>query len=156
MTKREHEQRQFITDQLLRLGFQDYEIRRLRRASRTLTRWFELECGDSNEYGSWAIERDGADIPYRVHHSHRPPFNTTRFRIPDRERGARRAIDKIVENRNTRHYTQNTDYYGIRRDELTTYIMTDPRGCALHILRPGDVPEGKDPSAYYTNGIAVW
>lgn len=38
---------------------------------------------------------------------------------------------------------------------LTFYHQTDPRGCALYIIRPGDVPEGEDVSAYYSRGIAV-
>jgi hypothetical protein len=39
---------------------------------------------------------------------------------------------------------------------VTPYIQTDPRGAALYILRPGDVPEGKDAGAYYNRGICVY
>ena len=35
------------------------------------------------------------------------------------------------------------------------YVQKDPRGAALHILRPGDVPAGEDVSSYYSRGIAV-
>ena len=38
----------------------------LRRAEMTLHRWAELECGDGNDYASWAIERDGC----RVNHGY--------------------------------------------------------------------------------------
>lgn len=36
------------------------------------------------------------------------------------------------------------------------YVQTDPRGVSLYILRPGDVPEGKDSDAYYTRGICIY
>jgi hypothetical protein len=35
------------------------------------------------------------------------------------------------------------------------YHQGDPRGCALYIIRKGDVPKGEDVNAYYTNGLAV-
>lgn len=38
------------------IGLDDAEA--LRRISMTLQRWSELECGNSNTYGSWAIERE--------------------------------------------------------------------------------------------------
>ena len=40
--------------------------------------------------------------------------------------------------------------------KLSAYIQGDPRGAALYILRPGDVPAGEDPDAYYSRGIAVY
>lgn len=40
--------------------------------------------------------------------------------------------------------------------KLGFYVQTDPRGAALYILRPGDVPEGADPSACYNRGICVY
>lgn len=38
---------------------------------------------------------------------------------------------------------------------LTPYVQTDPRGGTLYLLRPGDVPEGESPDAYYSRGILV-
>jgi hypothetical protein len=32
----------------------------------------------------------------------------------------------------------------------------DPRGAALFILRPGDVPEGEAAESYYSRGMAVY
>ena len=32
----------------------------------------------------------------------------------------------------------------------------DPRGAALYLLRPGDVPVGQDASAYYSRGVVVY
>ena len=37
-----------------------------------------------------------------------------------------------------------------------SYVQGDPRGAALHILRPDDVREGDDVSCVYTRGIAVY
>ncbi len=39
---------------------------------------------------------------------------------------------------------------------LGYYVQGDPRGCALYILRPGDVPEGAEVDRYYSRGIAVY
>ena len=39
---------------------------------------------------------------------------------------------------------------------LTAYVQGDPRGCALYILRPHDVPEGESADGYYSRGIAVY
>src|SRR5229473_2010097 len=65
-------------DTLRRAGFSYDDATALRRISMTLHRWHELECGDGNQYGSWAIVRgrkskaffdydyDGA--PFMEHH----------------------------------------------------------------------------------------
>ena len=138
-TKRERERRLYAV-MVGRLGFTSAETYTLLRIERTLNRWFAAECGDSNAYGSWAVERDEDDgKPYRVHHSHVAPFRETRTRIADREAGARRRLAVVM----------------ACHPELTAFVQTDPRGCALYILRPGDVPEGKTADCCYTNGIAV-
>jgi hypothetical protein len=90
----------------------------LRRASLTLHRWAEAECGDSNEYASVAIERDEeTDIPYHVTYWH-DRNKPTRRRIPDREAGALRRVKAICER------------YG-----LHFYHQTDPRGAPIRISR---------------------
>lgn len=104
----------------------------LRRSSMTLRRWFERECGDSNNYASFAIERDErTGIPYQVYIAHRDG-KTTRYRIPDLEGGARKRIAEICARLNL-HY----------------YIQTDPRGCALYIARD------ELDTCNYTRGYAV-
>jgi len=71
MTKREAERQTIQADRLQKLGFTRNEAESLRRISRTLTRWFELECGNGNEYASWTIERnEDSGIPYMVRYSH--------------------------------------------------------------------------------------
>ncbi|NBT33664.1 MAG: hypothetical protein EBT13_17660 [Rhodobacteraceae bacterium] len=93
----------------------------LRRASLTLTRWAELECGDGNDHGSWAIERDenGEGAPFMVHHHYlhgKGKDYTTRRRIPDRERGALARVAKLC-----------------AELKLHFYHQTDPRGVALYV-----------------------
>jgi hypothetical protein len=113
----------------------------------TLRRWFELECGNGDDKRSWAIERDETtEIPYMV--THHRDGKTTRHRVADREAGARRRLAEMVHARNIRQPLQESPL-------LSFYIQGDPRGAALYILRPGDVPEGKDPAAYYSRGICI-
>lgn len=125
---------------LVEVGIQRDDAEALQRISMTLDRWHELECGDGNEYASWAIERDETtDRPYMVrypHHSDKPQ----RSPIPDREKGALKRLDKIMS-----HYPT-----------LTAYVQGDPRGAALYILRPGDVPEGERAESWYSRGVAVY
>ena len=142
---------------LLTIGFTMAEAESLRRISMTLHRWFELECGDSDNYKSWAIERDEeTEVPYLVVHPH-DSNKVHRHRIADRERGAERRLQAIVDARNARNppYTGGADCAYVDH-RVTRYIQSDPRGVALYILRPGDVPEGGDVMAYYNRGICVY
>jgi hypothetical protein len=140
MNKHERENRNRTYNALQSLGFTFDECEKLRRISMTLHRWHELECGNSNDWASWAIERDEqTEIPYMVtHHYNRP--NPTRYRVADRENGAKKRLAKILES----------------RPGISAYIQGDPRGAALYILRPGDIPEGKEAASYYNRGICVY
>lgn len=143
MTKREAMETTMMIDRLRSAGISKDDAWSLRRISMTLTRWHELECGDSNDYASWAIERDGDEPdskPYMVRHGHRPGDKTTRTPIADREAGALKRLKAIM----------------ARYPSLGYYVQGDPRGCALYILRPGDVPAGEDASSYYSRGLAVF
>ena len=124
------------------LGFTAEEAESLRRISMTLHRWHELECGTDGG----CIERDEkTDKPYwrraTGHHG------AKEYPIPDREKGALKRLKKIMVQVNLRPAPTAP---------LSFYIQTDPRGAALYILRPGDVPAGADPSAYYSRGICVY
>ena len=149
MTKYEAEQRQRTYSALISLGFTFDECEKMRRISLTLRRWCELECGDGNDWADWAIERDenGEGRPFMVTHYH--PRNgsqarTTKSPVADRETGARRRLAAIIQGRNER-----------ASGKVETYIQTDPRGASLYILRPGDIPEGCDPSQYYNRGLCL-
>jgi hypothetical protein len=169
MTKKESYRLYQQENVLMELGFTKDEAEQLRRISITLQRWHELECGNSNEWGSWAIERDeeGDGLPYMVHHHYRHgqgKDSVTRTRIPHRETGARKRLEAIIKARNT-HVIANIapDLEPVSGAEwrpthhtVSAYIQGDPRGAALYIIRPGDVPEGADVNSYYTRGICVY
>lgn len=143
----------------------------MRRISNTLQRWFALECGtdagcierdETTGHAMWVTQ--GRNFPRRS-------------RIADREAGALRRLAKIMRDRETRlklpHGGRNwicddgtvdvVEDGEVTRQNLPpgaaildTYIQTDPRGAALYILRPGDVPPGADPASCYTRGICVY
>lgn len=93
------------------------DVNALRRAELTLRGWFAQECGGSNDWQSWAIERDPeTDIPYRCIHPH--SGKSYRVRVPDREKGARARIVDVCQ-----------------RNGLYFFVQTDPRGAALYVSR---------------------
>lgn len=145
-TKREAERLINQRNTLIALGFLEFEADKLRQISAALRRWHERECG----IDGGSIERDEI--------TGRPYWKTEtgrRYAIPDREKGALKRLGHIIGNRNTRVWAAE-NAHAVREVAVHPYIQTDPRGAALYILRPGDVPEGKDPSAYYTRGICVY
>lgn len=140
MNKHERENRHRIYNALQSVGFTFDECEKLRRISMTLQRWHELECGNSNDWASWAIERDEeTGIPYMVTHRY-SQNKPDRYRIADRETGARKRLAKILES----------------KPGISAYIQGDPRGAALYILRPGDIPDGEEPGSYYNRGICIY
>ena len=98
----------------------------LRRISRTLHRWHELECGCDRG----AIERDEeTGVPYWYN-----PNTGTRYRTRDMETGALKRLNAIM----------------ARYPHLRAYVQGDPRGCALYVLPAGISVDS------YRNGIAVY
>ena len=144
MTKREAIRQNQQENTLIELGFTSEQAEQLRRISMTLQKWYERECGDSNQWAEWAIERDENEAPFEVRHIYahdgKGSARTIRTRIPDRETGALRRLAAIMASAPT----------------LSTYIQTDPRGAALYILRPGDVPDGCTVDSCYSRGICVY
>lgn len=140
MNRQTHE----MLNRLINAGISMDDAYALRRIAMTLHRWHELECGDGNNYASWTITRgrkvngsfeyDDNGAPYEERHVHAE--NKARYtRIPDRERGALKRLDKIV--------NQYRPAFGY-------YVQTDPRGASLYILPPGVTREN------YNHGIAVY
>lgn len=87
----------------------------LRRAQITLQRWAEGECGNGNDYASWAIERDEqTGLPYRCVYPH--SGKNYRTRIADKEKGALARVKAVCE-----------------RLGCYWYHQTDPRGCSLYV-----------------------
>lgn len=144
---------------LARLGFTYDESAALRRIEMTLQRWGEQECGDGNEYGSWAIERDEASgKPFRVHHHYlhgRGKDYTTRHAIADREAGALRRLAAIVFARNNRAWALNEN----TGNHIFAYHQGDCRGCNLYLLTRAQLTDQGDKllplDQYYTRGLAV-
>lgn len=117
---------------LLRAGISTDDAMAVRRIAMTLHRWHELECGIDNG----AVERDettGKTFWYNATTGNRYP-------TPDRETPARKRLARIME----------------RYPTLGHYVQGDPRGAALYILRPGDVPAGQDVDSCYSRGLAVY
>ena len=126
----------YMLDTLTRSGITLDDAMTLRRISMTLHRWHEMECGDD----TGCIERDETTgKPFMVHWN---SYTGKRMQwaIADREAGAMRRINTIM----------------ALYPKLKAYVQGDPRGAALYILRPGDVPEGEDVDAYYSRGLAVY
>ena len=133
-----------LFDQLRDMGFTLEEAQALRRIEMTLHRWSELECGDGNDYASWAIERDEeTQKPYRVTYPH--TGKSYRTRVADKEAGALKRLAKIVEARNAR----------LPDAPVLPYHQGDPSGCSLYIVRASDVPNGESLACWYTRGVAV-
>jgi hypothetical protein len=150
MTKREALRQTHQENTLLALGFTHDEAEALRRISMTLHRWHELECGTDSYCivrGAW--NQDAQTFDYddngRPHYEFAGGSGRTRYMaLPDREKGAKRRLLAII------------NAHAARTGRaLSAYIQTDPRGAALYIIRPGDVPDGKSVESYYDNGIVV-
>ena len=132
-----------LQDTLRSLDFSRDDCDKLRRASMTLRRWYELECG----VDGGAIERDEkTGKAYFVNHD---GPKARRHPIADREGGALRRIARIVETCNAVRTLR-------RVAPLSTFIQSDPRGAALYIIRPGDIPAGSTVDSCYTRGICVY
>jgi hypothetical protein len=134
---------------LTAIGISYSDAESLRRIAMTLHHWHELECGDGNDYASWAVVRgrkanssfeyDDAGTPFIEKNLHTE--NKARYYpIPDRERGALKRLVAIM----------------ARYPSLSAYVQGDPRGASLYILRPGDVPAGANSESYYSRGVAVY
>ena len=161
MTRREVERLIRQEDVLRALGFTRDEVEALRRISLTLHRWHERECGSDRAClvrgrmvnGTFEYDDDGHPYEEYAGLSGRACYH----RVPDRERGAMTRLRAILGQRNGRPYiSPGGTLVAGPADKLTFYIQGDPRGAALYILRPGDVPAGADVSSYYTRGICVY
>lgn len=161
MTKREHERRARQAQALIGLGFTAEEGETLRRASHILQRWHEAECGTDRAClvrgrivaGAFQYVDDG--VPYWEHAGFSGRARYTR--TADRERGAKDRIARIIGQRNGRPcLVDGVMRAADPRGPIAAYIQTDPRGAALYLIRPGDVPDGGDVASYYTRGICVY
>ena len=127
MNKRQAQRYTHLCQSLSLLGFSQDETDRLLRIEKTLHRWHEHECNGD-------IQRDEVTgKPYVVHN-----YTGNRYPYPDKEKGALRRLAEILQGKGVTHYQQG-----------------DPRGCALYLIRPQDVPTGESVHCYYSRGIAL-
>lgn len=145
----------------MRCGLTEDDAVKVRRIALTLHRWFELECGDGNEYGSWCITRGKKEPfigPLPIANAVRPrvfihdetgnPYLEKHFygqrkdarddvfyeKLPDRETGARKRLDGIMAN----------------YPHLRAYIQGDCRGGTIYLCKPEDATD-----SLYTRGVFV-
>jgi len=156
LTKREADRIARQADTLRALGFTSVEADQLRRISLTLHRWHERECGSDHACVVRGHVVDGEfiyDDAGDAYEEHAGVSGRARYqRVPDRERGALTRLTAILAARNARVHAE----YPQRETELRVYIQTDPRGAALYLIRPGDVPEGASVDSYYDRGVCVY
>lgn len=133
MNKRQAQRYIHLCQSLALLGFSQNETDRLLKIEKTLHRWHEMECNGE-------VEREAGEETGKPHLVWYRQSTGQRYShsIPDREKGALRRLAEILKGKSVTHYQQG-----------------DPRGCALYLLRPNDVPEGESPCAFYSRGIAL-
>jgi hypothetical protein len=130
-----------LQDTLCNLGFALGDVGTLLSVERGLQRWHELECGTGDDRVSVSVERDEATGK---------PMRRVQYMGRDGKWIDRKTPCRDMEKANLRRLSRVMEGKAVR-----AYVQGDPRGCALYILRPGDVPEGGDPNAYYSRGIPV-
>jgi hypothetical protein len=128
-----------VIDKLWDFGITLEDAFSIRRIAMTLTAWAEAECGNSNDYCSWAIERDpDTDKPYRICH-----YSDGRVRkalIPDRENGAIKRMNKLMK----------------AYPELGWYHQTDPRGHSVYVYRLADLGNSQIDAVYSMIGKGIY
>lgn len=121
-------------ENLYRVGISQQEADQLRRLELILHRWAERECAGEIQ---WDAETGKT---YRVSQAYLNGNGEYKhWPTPDRETGALRRLAVIM----------------AAHGELIAYHQTDPRGCALYILRKSDIRENEKIGFVYSRGIAV-
>ena len=135
------------------LGFTYDEAASLRRIEMTLRRWAEAECNGD-------IQRDEAtgkpvrrfrthpDICYSNDRAYAGIAEEHLWPIADREAGALKRLAAIVAACNARLPESRHD------SRVIPYHQTDPRGCALYLIRQADLAHHKIDEVY-NRGLAV-
>lgn len=120
----------------IKLPFNQVNV--LRRAELTLQRWGESECGNSNSYCSWCIERDEkTGKAYRVTVYHKPGIDIRRERVADRETSTLKRVKAICD-----------------KAGLIFYHQPDPRGCTLYVGKPEWI-DGTDIHSTYSRLLPI-
>ena len=160
-----------LGQRLAALGFSAAEVVELLRIERTLQRWAELECGNGNDYGSWAIEREETDV-YRCANKHESASGGACAECGKPSYLRRQAGKPFM----VYHHYQYGQGGSVTRTPVAdreagalkrlgrimagkvgvvAYHQGDCRGCMLWIVPTDKVPKGAMVDSCYTNGIAV-
>ena len=122
-----------LVSRLQSAGFSYDEAETLRRIEMTLSRWGEHECNGT-------IQRDDENGKPRRYYETRNGDIIRGSVVPDRERGALKRLDAIMDS----------------HKEYIAYHQGDPRGCALYVVPKSELARtGMPVDAIYNNGIAV-
>lgn len=133
-----------LLNRITALGFTFDEAQQLRRISLTLSKWAEMECGD--DHGR-AIERDETTGKPFITYDLGQNGKRGRYAIADREAGALKRLKAILKAQHARC-----------DDPIIHHHQTDPRGCALYLLKLSEIPDGEKRAwleSNYTRGLAV-
>lgn len=138
-----------LFQRLENLGFTYEEARQLRRIEMTLHRWAELECGVEGANPQWTlcVERDektNRPMMRRMGPGYGGQYVDRSWPIADREAGALRRLKAIVYARNRREPS----------GFIIPYHQTDPRGCALYLVKAEDLQGNRIVEAAQRLGFA--
>lgn len=114
-----------------KLGLSPVETSALLRIERQLHRWAEDQCNGD------VVRDEATGKPFRQYGRGTGPFLTVK--TPDREASALRRLASIMK----------------AHPSLVAYNQTDPRGCALYVLRRDSIAEGSSPCSCYHRGLAI-
>ncbi len=121
-------------------GFTYDETAALLKSERALRKWGELACGTGDDARSVHIFRDESGKPfYSVQFYAGGQWRERIQPRRDTEKAALAKVDAIMAN----------------KPGFRAYHQTDPRGCSLYIIRPGDIEAGENVHALYNRGIAL-
>lgn len=128
MTRKQAERYAHLLNAVSAYGLTRSDLDALLLAEKRLSRFAEHECNG-------VIQRDEmTGIPYWY-----SSYDNRRLgKARDMENGALKRIAEIL-----------------KPTTLSFYHQTDPRGCALYLIRQSDIPDGKSIDQYYTRGIAI-
>ena len=137
MTKKEKQRIFELQSKLCDLGFSYEETDQLRRISMALHRWAERECN-----GEIEVDDDGKAYHQHEYTAWSGGCQIVRYRVPNREAGAKRRLAKIMAN----------------HPDFTYYHQTDPRGVALYLVNKAQSLYSLQTidSNYNQIGIPVW
>jgi hypothetical protein len=137
-TKKQQTARFF--DLMAENGFTYDETAALLKAERALRKWGELACGTGDGNRSVNVFRDESGRPfYRVQFYADRQWRESVQPKRDTEKAALAKVEAIM----------------ARKPGFRAYHQTDPRGCSLYIIRPGDIEAGGNVHALYNRGIAL-